>query len=244
MLIHEGTSGFGVALHAYHIARDTAVQAFLFECSMRIVAIAAVHQPLVHFVMKRLRESWLYIRVAAIAELWLRNFEKALLARKFVNAMATCTAHSGFPVCGSLKIRMCRGMTLQTLFVHLLGCGFAESEDFLHIAAAFDMFSTRPVTGFAGDTLSTVQHGETRVWILGELLVYVLMAGLAGFRSDKIRRIRSAGFLGMCRWRLLVRSCGAYLHCSPKAEQAYEKHHAEQHTSHLSLQKEARELLS
>jgi hypothetical protein len=69
MLIDEGPGSLGVAFHADCIAGNAAVQALFFEGAMWIVAIAAVHEPLIHLVMEGLRKSWLYIRVAGVAKL-------------------------------------------------------------------------------------------------------------------------------------------------------------------------------
>ena len=60
---------FGMALYADGVPSDTASQFVLLECAMRIVTIAAIHQPFIHLVMERLRKSGLDVSVAGIAEL-------------------------------------------------------------------------------------------------------------------------------------------------------------------------------
>ena len=69
MLIHEGTGRVSVALHTDRIAGDAAVEPFVLERAVWIMAVAAAHEPLVHFVMEWLRKSWLYIGVAGVAKL-------------------------------------------------------------------------------------------------------------------------------------------------------------------------------
>lgn len=71
MLVNEGAGCFRMALHAHRIAGHAAMQAFLLESAVRIVTIAAAHQPLVHLVVEGLREGRFYIRVTAVAKFWL-----------------------------------------------------------------------------------------------------------------------------------------------------------------------------
>ena len=89
VLINKRTCLFRMALHTDGIPGDAASQSLVLEGAMRIVTIAAIHQPFIHLVMERLRKSGLYVSVAGIAELRLRNLEKAGLASGFMNAMAT-----------------------------------------------------------------------------------------------------------------------------------------------------------
>jgi hypothetical protein len=148
---------------------------------MWIVTIAAIYQPFIHLVMEGLRKSRLYISVAGIAKLRLRDLEKAGLAFKFVNAVATRATYACIAVSGALEIRMCRGVTLQALFIRCLRRGFAKPEDFFYIAASLHMLSARPVAAFACRSFAAVQHCEAGVRILGEFLADVFMTGLAGF---------------------------------------------------------------
>jgi len=120
MLIDERASGLGMAFHADGIAGDAAAQLLLLECAMRVVAIAAADQSLVHFVVKGLRKSRLYISVAGVTELRLRGLEQLLFTLERMDAVATCTPHVRLPVGGTLKIRMCSRMAGETLLVYNL----------------------------------------------------------------------------------------------------------------------------
>jgi len=71
MLVDEGTGRFGVAFHADRIACNTAVQSLLLESTVRIMAIAAAYESLVHLVMEGLCKVGLYISVAGVTKLWL-----------------------------------------------------------------------------------------------------------------------------------------------------------------------------
>jgi hypothetical protein len=117
-----------MALYTDDIAADAAAQSLVLEGAMRIVTIAAVHQAFVHLMVERLRKSRLYVSVAGIAELRLRNLEKASLASEFMNAVATHATHVRSSVCGAVEIRMCRGMTLQALVIDGFGRRFVEQE--------------------------------------------------------------------------------------------------------------------
>jgi hypothetical protein len=67
MLIDKWAGGLGMAFDADSILVCAAFQQRRIECAMRIMAVAALHQPLVHLVMKGLRESAFDIGVAAVA---------------------------------------------------------------------------------------------------------------------------------------------------------------------------------
>jgi hypothetical protein len=75
MLIDKWTGSFGMAFHADRVSGNATVQLLLLKRSMRIVTVATTDQPFVHLVVKGLRKGWLYIRVAGVTELWLRNLE-------------------------------------------------------------------------------------------------------------------------------------------------------------------------
>jgi hypothetical protein len=106
VLINKRTCLFRMALHADNVPGDAASQFLLFECPVWIMTIATVHQALIHLVVERLRKSGFYVSVAGIAELRLRNLEKAVLAAEFMNAMATQATNVCSSVCGTIEIRM------------------------------------------------------------------------------------------------------------------------------------------
>ncbi len=106
MLINKRTGLFCMALYTDGIAGDAAMQSLVLEGAMRIVTIAAIYQTFIHFVMEGLRKSGLYVCVAGITELRLRNLEKTGLASGFMNAMATRATYACLSVCGAIEIRM------------------------------------------------------------------------------------------------------------------------------------------
>ena len=69
VLINKRPCFFRMALYTDGVPGDAALQFLLLEGAMGIVAIAASHQPFIHFMMERLRKSRLHVRVAGIAEL-------------------------------------------------------------------------------------------------------------------------------------------------------------------------------
>src|SRR5450631_111489 len=75
VLKHKRTRGFGMALGAYRVLIGSRFQLLALERAMRIMAIAASHQPFIYFVMKGLSERRFHLRVAGVAEIGLRNLE-------------------------------------------------------------------------------------------------------------------------------------------------------------------------
>ena len=131
VLINKRTCLFRMALNTDDIPGDAASQSRCLEGTVRIVTIAAFHQAFVHLVVERLRKCGLHVSVAGVAELRLRNLEKAGLASGFMNAMATQTAYVCSSVCGALEIRMGGGMALQALVIDCFRRRFGELEQCL-----------------------------------------------------------------------------------------------------------------
>jgi hypothetical protein len=120
-----------MALHTDGVSRDAASQFLLLECPVWIMTIAAVHQAFVHLMVERLRKSGLYVSVAGIAKLRLRNLEKASLASEFVNAVTTHATNIRISVRGALEIRMCCRVALQALVIDCFRRRFVELEECL-----------------------------------------------------------------------------------------------------------------
>lgn len=129
VLINKRTCLFRMALHTDDVPGDAASQSRCLEGAVRIVTIAAAHQAFIHLVVERLRKSRLHVSVAGVAELRLRNLEKAGLASEFMNAMATQATYVCSSVCGTLEIRMGRGVALQALLIDCFRRRFAELEE-------------------------------------------------------------------------------------------------------------------
>jgi hypothetical protein len=181
VLINKRTSLFCMALDTDGIAGDAAAQSLVLEGAMRIVTIAAIYQPFIHFVMEGLRKSGLHVSVAGIAQLRLRNLEKVSLGAEFMNAMATRATYACLSVCGTLEIRMCRGVALQAFAIDCLRCRYGEPEEGFQIAAtSLYMLSTWPVAALACNALAAMQHRKAGVRILSELLVDLTVTELTG----------------------------------------------------------------
>src|ERR1700722_7378874 len=131
--------------------------------------------------MKRLRKSRLYISVAGVTKLWLRNLEKTRFTLRRVPAMATRATYACIAVCGALEIRMRRCVTLQALLIRCFRRHFAEPEDLFYITASLHVLSARSVATFACYPFATVQHCETGVRITREFFAVFFMAARAGF---------------------------------------------------------------
>ena len=74
MLVHKRPGLFCVALKAHRILRGSGPQLARQESAMRIMAIAALHEPFVNTMVKSARELLLCFEMAAVAKLWLPLF--------------------------------------------------------------------------------------------------------------------------------------------------------------------------
>lgn len=123
MRIDEWAGGLGVAFRADCVAAGAGMKrsaGFLQsadECAVRIVAIAACHQPFIDLVVEGLREGPLYVGMAGITKLRLRRLEKVLLRPGAMDGMAALAANRRLSVRRVFKIRMGPCVTAKAFLV-------------------------------------------------------------------------------------------------------------------------------
>jgi hypothetical protein len=72
-------------------------------------------------------------------------------------------------------------MALKALVIDCFRRRFVELEECLETAASsFYMLSARPMAALARNAFTAMQQGKAGVRILGELLAYLTVTGLAG----------------------------------------------------------------
>jgi hypothetical protein len=114
-----------MALHTDDVPGDAASQSRCLEGTVRIVTIAAFHQAFVDLMVERLRKCGLHVRVAGIAELRLRNLEKAA-SLPGMNAMAPSN-----PVCNLRADRSQDGLRRTQALYRLLAARLLNWEECL-----------------------------------------------------------------------------------------------------------------
>ena len=159
-----------------------------------------------------------------------------------MNAVATHATHVRSSVCGSIEIRMRRGVALQALAIDCFRRRLVEQEEcFKAAASCLYMFSARPMAALAGNTFAAMYHREAGVRILRELLAYLVVTSFAGFCPNKVSGVGDAclfidgGLLLIGGGLLLTVSCSVHRHGFPEAEQGYDERHTEEQPSHASL---------
>lgn len=81
-----------MALRADSILIGCRFDQLALKCSVWVMAIAALHQPFIHLVVKRLRKGRLHIGMAGVAELWLGNLEQTRFILEAMHTVATGAA--------------------------------------------------------------------------------------------------------------------------------------------------------
>ena len=160
MFIDEGTGILLVAFDADGIVlRGRMGHAFL-EGSVGIVAVSALHQAFIDFVMEGLGKGGFHIFVTGVAESWLWLLEQESLLFGLMNAMAVNAGNFCFAVCGAVETRVIALMALQTTLFHDFGRGLSEAKYFRRITGRLHMSFARPMTSFAGNSGSSMLEGE------------------------------------------------------------------------------------
>ena len=106
VLKSEWTGFIGMAIEADLVLRRSGAQLLRDETTVLVVAIAAVNEPFIHFVVKGLGEIGTHIFVARIAQKWLRGLQQLGLHFGSMNGMAINAADSVLYVLGAHEIRV------------------------------------------------------------------------------------------------------------------------------------------
>ena len=222
MLVHERPGFFGVALEAHRILRGSGPQLARQESAMRIMAIAALHQPFVNTMMKGSRELLLGFEMAAVAELWLLLFHQKLASLRIMRRMAVRATDVVLEMGGARKIAvlLAVGMTAKTTLADFLRGGVLKAKDLRFVASPVDVGLSRTVTCLAAMPLGPFLCIQSRDVVRGIFIAleeafgwHVFVAGLAGFRSDVKRRVggtfvRFRLACGLCFVLVLLRETG------------------------------------
>src|ERR1022692_647173 len=185
MFKHKRTRRLGVALGTYRILIGSRLQLLALESAMRIMAIAAGHQPFIHFVMEGLSERRFHLRMAGVTKIGLRNFEQILFVFEVMHAVTVRAADFGFGMRRALEIRVRSGMTIQTPLVNFLRRSFFEDKYLALVATTVDMVRSGTMATLAtlvGGAAFLIQH-RLPVRRLFPSVVKVLVTGLTGLRT-------------------------------------------------------------
>ena len=119
VLKQERPGSRGVTIRAEGVLPARRSWTLLLLGAMRIVAICASNEPGLDIVTRRHVELSLDLRMTAIAELRLVDFEEGLRTATGMNAVARSAAHPIFPVRGAVKARMFALVASEAQLVHL-----------------------------------------------------------------------------------------------------------------------------
>lgn len=212
MLVHKRPGLFGVALKAHRILRGSGTQLARQESTMRIMAIAALHQPFVNTMMKGARELLLRFQMTAVAQLRLLVFHQELAFLRIVRRVAVGATDVVLQMGGACKIAvfLAVGMAAQTTLADFLRGGVLKAKDLRFVASPVDVGLSRTVTCLAAMPLGPFFCIQSRDVVRGIFIAleeafgwHVFVAGLAGFRSDVKRRVGGT----LIRFTLAGRFC-------------------------------------
>jgi len=180
MFEYKRAAGLRMALGADHVHIGCRPELIVAERPMRVVAIGAFHQPIVHLVMEGLTECGLHVGVATEAELGLVDLEQVRLGpqavRTIVNAMAARTADTGSAVVRTLEVRVCSRMAAEARRIDLLGGHLAQPQNLGRISARLDVRLPWSMAALTCDTLAAMHERELGVRVRGKLLRKIRVA--------------------------------------------------------------------
>lgn len=211
MLVHKRALLVRVTLEADRILRRVGPHLLRPHCPVRIVAVAALNEPLIHAVMERHFELRLLLEVAGVAKLGLRLCEQEVRFFSLMRGVAGDATDVRSFMLGVAGIHVLRATRVarQAPLVNVLGRVIVKDENLARVAAAFHVRATWPVAVLAPvfrDAAFLECLLPVRAFF--PTVVNVFVAGLAGFRANVGRSrlgIFGLGRLGAgCRWRLLL----------------------------------------
>ena len=183
VLVDKRPARLRVALGADRILVCGRLQVVIPECSVNVMAIAALHQLFIHLVVEGHIERRLHVRVALEAEVRLRSLQQRLFLAG-VNVVAADAAYVGLGVRRPVEVGMRSRVAPKALLIHFLGRSLGGIEDLGDIAAALHVRSARTMAAFAVHAGCAMLCRKLGVRIAFKLLGYLVMAGGADFAAD------------------------------------------------------------
>ena len=212
MFEYERTLLVRMAFKADGILRRGSAHLFGARRSVHVVAIAALHQPLVHTMMEGHVELRFLLEMAGVTKLGLRLNEQKLRFLCVVWRMAGNAADVIPRVLGIDRVHVLRttGMAGEAARVDFFRRSVLKRKNFAYIPATVDVGLARTVARFAPLPLraSLRVEGGYKMWrrlkALDKILVRLVgVAGLAGFFPNL------KGWVRGCRITfLMVLACG------------------------------------
>jgi len=190
VLIDEGTLLFCVAFETNGVLGGSGTKLPLHEPTMRVMAIIALDETLVHAMMKRPVELLFRFKVTAITKLRLLIAQQVFCNFRMMRRMALNAANIVLHVCCTREVVVLRieSVTSQTTFTRIFGAGILEGKYFCWIGA-FRMFFARPMACFATLRLQTAFRVmfSRRMRAFYVIVVDVFVTGLACFCTYVVR---------------------------------------------------------
>ena len=210
VLKDEGPLLIGVTLNTSDVGAKPKAGLLILEAAVRVVAVAAFHRALQHFVMERLRELRLRFRVAANTELRLALLQhrdachSCVLMGSFgdeahrirlriaewgaVRAVTVGTTDVIAPMLSTpeVVVVLFTRVACKTSFGDLFRVLSFEGNYLRRIGSVLHVSFARTVTLFAAHylVLPAMHLSELSVLCRGEILELVLMTGLTCFAAD------------------------------------------------------------
>jgi len=201
MLVDERPTRLRVALGADRILIGRGLQVVVSEGAVRIVAVRTFHEAFIHSVVEGHIERRLDVCVALEAKGRLFGLEQDSIGNSLMDSVAANAAYVGLGVGRPEEVGVSSCVTTQTGGIHGFGAGCGEIEYFGLVAAGLHMSLAGAVAALAGNALATMLQRQLGMRIRIEFLRLLGVAGSAGFRADKVRRIHGSLLRRGCRRR-------------------------------------------
>ena len=120
MFVDKWSRCFRVTFGTNRVLIRSRFQLLVLKSTVRVMAVAASHQPFINLVVEGLGERRLHVGVAAIAKRRLRHLQQADFRLEAVNAMATGATQASFAVRRTLEVGVRARVATQAGCIDLL----------------------------------------------------------------------------------------------------------------------------
>ena len=190
MLKYKWASLIGMTREANGVLRRRGSHLLCPDRSVRVVAVAALNQPLIHAMVKGHAELRLLLKMAGVTKLRLGFYQQEFPGLRMVRRMTGDATDITLRVQGidGLHLLGAGRMAGQATIIDFLGGMVFENKNLRHVTPAGNVGCPWTVASFAslfgGSPATVVQCFP--VWSLFVIVVDILMAGLACIRPDVI----------------------------------------------------------
>jgi hypothetical protein len=189
VLVDKGSARLCMALRADGILISRRLDVVVSECSMCVMAVAALHDAFIHLVVEGHVKCRLDLCMAPKAKSRLRSLQQGGFRSRGMDAVAAEAAYVCLGMGRAEKVRVGASVTTQAGRIHFLRRHLVQTPDLRNIATGINVSFAGAVATFAGRPCPTMLERELGMRIAGHPGRFGSVAKCTRIVADEVSRI-------------------------------------------------------